>query len=378
MSWITLPLELKYAVVEELDDARALSQVNRLTYAACLRSLYKIIKLKSPASLHALLGNVPASYLTQTASITVDLPSNACGDLCSLLSLTPRLKSLTITSAGRLTPSILAVSLPHLHTLSLTHIDPQALNPLSERLVVAFCSSLPSLTSLTLNGVTRSALHAPPLFFPVVRNDDNIPPHPVFGTDLALPQILRIASLNSLVIRDTPLSDARWETVPVACKIAHVELDGPDADRVLARIGPSVQHVSLGVSAPPRAPCPVLTRLHTTPYFPPDSLAPTLSSPVLSSSPISRVDMECFADDLPDLCNAVSDFLLVRKETPQCWAKLERVDIRVLQGDDMPSDDEALEAMGRLIRVCTELKLSCDSLRALRKWPDGRLRARTV
>ncbi len=42
MSWITLPLELKYAVVEELDDARALSQVNRLTYAACLRSLYKV------------------------------------------------------------------------------------------------------------------------------------------------------------------------------------------------------------------------------------------------------------------------------------------------------------------------------------------------
>lgn len=216
------------------------------------------------------------------------------------------------------------------------------------------------------------------MFFPVVTNDGNIPPHPTLNTDLALPNILRIASLQSLTIRDTPLSDVRWEHVPVACRITNVELDGTDADRVLARIGTSVQQVSLGVPAPLREPCPVLTKLHTTPFFPPEGLAPTFADPAFCSSPIARVDVECFADDLPDLCHAISDFLVIRKQTPKLWAKLERVDVRVLKGEETPCDEEALEAMARLIRLCTELKLRCDSVKALRRWPDGRLRANTV
>lgn len=324
------------------------------------------------------MANVPSDYLAQTASITIDLSGNVGSDLCSLLALTPRLKNLAVSSAGRLTSSVLSVALPDLQTLSLSHIDPHGLHPLSERLVVSFCLSLPSLTSLTLCGITRSALHAPSLFYPVVRNDNDIPPHALVGEDLALPNILRIASLRSLVIRDTPLNDVRWESVPVACSINQVELEGPDADRVLARIGPSIQHVSLGVSAPPRAPCPALTRLHTTPDFPPDALAPTLSAPAFCSSPISRVDVECFADDLPDLCHAISDFLLVRQKSPLIWTKLERVDVRVLKGEETPCDEESLAAMTRLIRLCTELKLRCDSVKALRRWPDGRLRANTV
>ncbi len=42
MSWHTLPLELKQAIVDELDEPYPLAQVDRLSYTVCVGALFKV------------------------------------------------------------------------------------------------------------------------------------------------------------------------------------------------------------------------------------------------------------------------------------------------------------------------------------------------
>ncbi|KIY63975.1 hypothetical protein CYLTODRAFT_493511 [Cylindrobasidium torrendii FP15055 ss-10] len=380
MSWSILPLELKQAVVSELDNVYSLALADRASYAACVDALFRDVKLASLSALKSFLKNVPVAYFFQTKTLSVELDGGEACDLSPLLNAMPRLQVLEISSAGAILPSILNAALPSVHTVGLANIDPQGLRPLSERLVVSFCASLPSLANLKIAGVVRSQMHAPVCYFPVVRDDANIPAHPTFGADLALPNILRIPTLKNLEIRDTPLDDERWDTVPIACSVTNIELDSDDADRVLARVQKTVQHVSLGVTLPVRdeCQCPSLTRLHTTPYFPPDAFLSTLITPTLSTAPITRLSAECFADDLPELCDAIGDFLVMRQKAPALCPKLEHVDVRVLHGEQTPIEEDALESMTRLIRLCMEHQLRCDSLKSMRRWPDGRIRANSV
>ena len=86
----------------------------------------------------------------------------------------------------------------------------------SERLAVSIAFSLPRLEDLTLIRITRSAIHAEDLVFssvPVVTGDDDdsvITPHAVLGSELRLPQLLRLPNLHRLKIRDTHLGDPLW------------------------------------------------------------------------------------------------------------------------------------------------------------------------
>lgn len=253
----------------------------------------------------------------------------------------------------------------------------------SERLVVSIAATTPSLEQLSLDRVTRSRLHAPELegvypYVPLVMGDDDIPDHPVIGSELSLPSLLHIPTLKKLTIRDTHLGDNRWTTIPVACRLEVLDLGSCYheteefnrlcTERIMAAVGPTVDEFSLTTSVsdtvfatPAATPLPRLRKLHISPFFPVDSVVDTMSN--LAGSPIESLSMQCYEDDVVDVCSALEDFLSLRVERgPDFYNKLTRINVSVTANDHSVSDteeaEERLEATKRLQEFCQDLQLS--------------------
>lgn len=266
----------------------------------------------------------------------------------------------------------------------------------SERLVVSIAASVPNLKRLSLDRVSRSLMHAPELhgvfpYVPLVSGDDNIPDHPLLGADLYLPSLLRISTLRELIIRDTHLGDPRWATVPVNCKLQVVDLgscchENEDfnsvcTQRIMAAVGKTVDEFSLTTAVsdivfakPSVTPLQSLRKLHISPFFPVDSVVDTMSN--LAGSPIETLSMQCYEDDVVDVCAALEDFLNIRVERGGgFYEKLARIDVTVAANDcsQADPDEECKQATKRLQDLCRDLRLATQFSKAVTPESASRL-----
>ncbi|KIJ63149.1 hypothetical protein HYDPIDRAFT_113728 [Hydnomerulius pinastri MD-312] len=221
-SWHNLPPELHIAIVHLLPThtTLALSKTSWASRSLCVPEIFADVKLLSARALHAFSRHVPKQYgsyikslsvCTKPASSLVHGEEFACTDaLVNILESTTRLQSLSLSLATSLNAEK-AISafgrLINVHTFEISCWGREDEAPVSERLAVSLAASLPSLSHLSLSHITRSAMHVDPCEVPyevpIVMNDFEIPPHPVLGSDLALPSLLRLPSLHTLEIRDT-------------------------------------------------------------------------------------------------------------------------------------------------------------------------------
>jgi hypothetical protein len=203
----------------------------------------------------------------------------------------------------------------------------------SERLVVSIALAIPQLQELTLDMITRSKMHAPDLlatFIPTVIGDHDIEDHPIVGSALSLPSLLQIPTLQQLRIRDTHLGDRRWEGATCLAPLSVLDLGScghvsPETGRThveaivknVAKASP-VNRLAIanGLGQTefqhPTTPLKNLHHLELTSFFPIDSIVDTLST--LVGSPIETVAVQCFNDDVDDLCEALETFLSIKVE----------------------------------------------------------------
>ncbi|KAF7350500.1 hypothetical protein MVEN_01355600 [Mycena venus] len=355
-SWHTLPTEMKLAVVDNLDvaDARAFSAVDQRTYAACVPVLFRDVKLNTHSDLERFLENVPRAYCRHIEMLDVGADSDArvhADALISLLLASPRLSQLVLRLNGSLDKSVIScfAFLANLRHLTIRNCAEEVILPLSERLVVSIAASVPDLRYLSLDRISRSTLHAPELvgqypFVPLVRGDEDIPDHPVLGSELSLPSLLSIPSLRQLTIRDTHLGDPRWATAPVNCRLEMLDLGScahePEdsnrlaIERIMSAVGPSLSSFSLATALSPSSfaaktttPLPRLRQLHISPFFPVDEVVDTMAA--LAGSPIEALSVQCFADDVADACGALERFLSLPRRAGPRVLRQARADRRV-------------------------------------------------
>ncbi|KAJ8073777.1 hypothetical protein AAF712_003249 [Marasmius tenuissimus] len=438
-SWSSLPAEMKLAVTEALDeqDIRALSLVDQSTYAACVPATFKNLRINGYSKLAKFMQNVPRAYLRYVRTLNLSTetltPTSfrvVTEQVISLLLACRCLEDLTLRLAGSLHYTLASCFrlLSDLKSLTICNTGTEEDSPLSERFIVAVAASVPNLQNLTLDRISRSQLHAPELrgeySVPLVRNDQDIPDDPVLGSDLYLPSLLRIPTLRELTIRETHLGDPRWSTVPVACRLEVLDLGScyhADEDfnssciqRIMAAVGRTVDEFSLETmvsdtlfAKPAVTPMQRLRKLHISPFFPVDNVVDTMSN--LAGSPIESLSMQCFEDDVVDVCTALEEFLNLRVERgPNFYGRLSRIDVAVavqegipLAVDDADSHEERLKATKRLQDFCRDLRLAShfknavplapgasrgrsSSLSADLRWPnihsvaDGRGRSMTI
>ncbi|KAG5722449.1 hypothetical protein E4T56_gene2953 [Termitomyces sp. T112] len=398
-TWHTLPTEIKLAIVDNLDlnATRVFSRVDAQTYKICVPSIFKSVGIGSLVLLQRFLENVPRTYCHYIQELDLCTrpgsndeqsvhhhPRAASDAVFSILIASSRLKRLALRMAGSLDKNVITpfTYLQELKILTITNCSEEAHSPLSERLVVSIAATTPSLEQLFLDRITRSKLHAPELesvypYVPLVLGDDDIPDHHILGSELSLPSLLRIPTLKKLTIRDTHLGDSRWTTVPVACRLEVLDLgscyheteefNGLCTERIMAAVGPTVNEFSLTTSVsdtvfatPAVTPLPRLRKLHISPFFPVESVVDTMSN--LAGSPIESLSMQCYEDDVVDVCSALEDFLSLRVERgPDFYKKLARIDVSVAENNQSISDnemEERLEATKRLQEFCRDLRLS--------------------
>lgn len=203
----------------------------------------------------------------------------------------------------------------------------------SERLVVSIALEIPLLQELTLDRIARSQVHALDLFgsrVPTVMGDADIEDHPILGSALSLPSLLQIPTLRKLRIRDTHLGDRLWENATCLAPLSVLDLEScchtpPPLARThvetivrnVAKASPVNQlAIATGLEQPefqhPTTPLKNLRHLEFLSFFPIDSIVDTLST--LAGSPIETVVVQCFKDDVEDLCDSLETFLNERVE----------------------------------------------------------------
>lgn len=187
-----------------------------------------------------------------------------------------------------------------------------------------------------MDRIARSVIHAPeligvPPFVPLVSGDDDIPDHPVLGSELRLPSLLRIPTLKKLRIRDTHLGDPQWSCTPVCCSLEvfdlgsycleSLEYNRVCTERIVGNVGHTVDECALNTALSNQTfeyakheqkPLKQLRKIHLTPLFPVENVVDTLTT--LSASPVETLSVQCHEDDIEDMCSALEDFLNLRVE----------------------------------------------------------------
>jgi hypothetical protein len=124
---------------------------------------------------------------------------------------------------------------------------------------------------------------------------------------------------------------------------------------------------SLRFAEPAETPLRRLRKLHISPFFPVDSVVDTVSN--LAGSPIETLSLQCFEDDVVDVCSALEGFLTLKVERgPQFFDKLQRIDVTVAanpddcdeHADDIDDEErsERIAAAERLQSLCRDLQLA--------------------
>ncbi|PSR75927.1 hypothetical protein PHLCEN_2v8841 [Hermanssonia centrifuga] len=411
LPWNTLPTEMKFSVVDHLEsaDLRAFAKVNKEAYTIAVPAMWRIVDLQSDEALRSYLTNVPPSYHRYIHHLTITTKPTACGveptaqttsdALTQLLRQCTQVEQLTLNLHTSLAKAVIPCfeALDALTVLSINHCGDEHQTPLSERLVVAIAASVPNLRELSLDRITRSALHAPELigaypFVPVVSGDEDIPPHPSLGSELSLPSLLRLPTLRKLRIRDTHLGDPKWSVTPICCSLEFLDLgscyhETPDynrvcTERIVGNVGHTVDEFSLNtaISAdtyafekPKETPFKKLRKIHLTPLFPVDNVVDTLAT--LSGSPVEELSVRCHEDDVVDMCSALEDFLSLRVERGESafykdLAHINVVAVADIYDSPIPVSDNSFRTPGvsmpaehvvavkRLQEFCQDLRLT--------------------
>ncbi|PPQ82523.1 hypothetical protein CVT25_007132 [Psilocybe cyanescens] len=399
-SWHSLPNEMKLSIIDilEAEDVKVLSKVDQRTYQACVPAQFKKVKLNDYEAIESFLENVPRNYCshieeldicTQHATNSMPvLPRIRADSVIALLSASPSLSKLILRVSGSLDKSIIS-PFPYLNNLkhiSISNCGDEKRAPLSERLVVSIAVNTRNLEELSLDRITRSKMHAPELEGaypcpPLALNDEDIQDHPILGSELSLPSLLRIPTLRKLTIRDTHLGHEAWTSIPVACRLQVLDIgscyhedDGFNTrctERIMTAVGPTVNEFSLTAavsdsvfSEPSATPLTRLRKLHITPFFPVDSVVETMAN--LAGSPVEKISVQCFQEDMVDICSALEKFLSLRvARGPEFYHKLKQINVSVTnnaddEDDDTPTQEETeerLEATRRLQDFCRDLQL---------------------
>ncbi|EPQ53455.1 hypothetical protein GLOTRDRAFT_139692 [Gloeophyllum trabeum ATCC 11539] len=402
--WVSLPAEMKLAVIDllEVDQAKNFAFVSRETRRLCATAIFQSVILKSHEDLVDFLRDVPAAYypfirrLDVCSKSTQDrsgVPSRTEA-VTALLRHCTQLERLSLRLEGSLANNAISCfcSLHSLKNVSIQNCGDEASTPISERFVVSIAASVPRLEELSLYRISRSTMHAPELvgvypYVPVVAGDEDIEDHPLLGSALYLPSLLRIPTLRKLVIRDTHLGDPRWATAPVACPLEILDLGSSYhetdefnrvcTERIIRNVGATIDEFTLNTSfgssevdttvthVRPQAEQPLkkLRKLHLTPLVPVDNVVDTLST--LGGSPIERISVQCFEYDVADVCTALQDFLALRGERAETgfYAHLNEIQVTVTEDLDALSSViggcaipcGSADAAARLQAYCREL-----------------------
>lgn len=136
----------------------------------------------------------------------------------------------------------------------------------------------------------------------------------------------------------------------------------------MAVVGPTIDEFSLTTAVSndklfaksSETPLQKLRKLHITPFFPLDSVVETISN--LAGSPIEKLSMQCYEDDVVDVCTALEEFLTLKTERgSEFYHKLNRIDVSVTAAGYSATDDEVEErkkAAKKLQEFCRQLRLS--------------------
>ena len=138
----------------------------------------------------------------------------------------------------------------------------------------------------------------------------------------------------------------------------------------MAAVGPTVDEFSLTAavsnslfSEPSVTPLRKLRKLHISPFFPVESVVETMSN--LAGSPVEGISVQCFEDDVVDVCSELEKFLNLRVERGcEFYHKLKRIDISVTALDDdtrtftEQETEERIAAARRLQAYCDDLQLA--------------------
>jgi len=136
----------------------------------------------------------------------------------------------------------------------------------------------------------------------------------------------------------------------------------------MAAVGPTIDEFSLTTavsndklfSKSSETPLHKLRKLHIAPFFPLDSVVKTISN--LAGSPIEKLSMQCYEDDVVDVCTALEEFLTLKTERgSEFYHKLSRIDVSVTSAGYSATDDEVEErkrAAKKLQEFCQQLQLS--------------------
>jgi hypothetical protein len=183
----------------------------------------------------------------------------------------------------------------------------------SKCIIVAIAASVPNLQHLSLDKIARSAIYTSELigvypFVPVVSGDADIPDHPVLGSGLSLPSLLRLSTLRKLKVRDTHLGHPNWSLTPI-----HHAPQFPDpgsryhmspnfnrvrTERIVGNVGPALDKFSLNTALtreafekPKETLLCKLRKIYLTLLFPVENVVDTLA--ILSGSPVKELSVRC-------------------------------------------------------------------------------------
>ena len=252
----------------------------------------------------------------------------------------------------------------------------------SERSVVSIAASVPHLERLTLDGITRSLVHAPELlaaypFVPLVVGDEDIESHPILGSNLSLPSLLRIPTLRRLQLSETHLGDPLWGTTPSspdlqvldlgACGHQTPEFNMMCTERIINNLARFSSIRELFINTPLQderfkdpfsTPLRSLDHIHLMPLLPVDRVVETLFT--LSGSPIHTISVECYEEEALEMCYALEDFLTVRFQQPDTafYQQLTAVNLQFVVLDPSSPMIGHNESLGRVRRLCDAMGLS--------------------
>ena len=251
----------------------------------------------------------------------------------------------------------------------------------SERSVVSIAASVPHLERLTLDGIVRSLVHAPELLavyplVPLVVGDEDVESHPILGSDLSLPSLLRIPTLRRLQLSETHLGDPLWGTTPSSSDLGILDLgacgyESPEfnmmcTERIINNLARSSSIRELFISTPLQderfkdpvsTPLRSLDHIHLMPLLPVDRVVETLFT--LSGSPVHTISVECYEDEALEMCYALEDFLTIRFQQPAAalYRRLTVMNLHFVDLDPSFPKTEHNESLGRVRRLCDAMGL---------------------
>lgn len=214
---------------------------------------------------------------------------------------------------------------------------------------------------------------------PLVIGDEDIDDHPILGSNLCLPSLLRIPTLRKLQLMETHLGDRLWTSTQPSCSLEFLDLGSCGyetqeynkscTERILDNIATTCPiktlyvHTSLDDSMfrdNEDPPLKSLRHIHLMPLLPTNQVLQTLL--VLSSSPIEIISVECYEEDAVEMCYALEEFLNLRLQATgkSFYRHLRQVDLQFAVLDPAEPSTDHQESVGRVKQLCEQLQLMGD------------------